>query len=63
MDYENLFGQLLFPASLVIAFVFLWRSSRRQRAVLTVGLENTKAVQENTAAVRDLIAKLDERAP
>ena len=28
-----------------------------------VGIDNTKAVEENTAAIRDLIRKLDERAP
>jgi len=48
-----------------IAGVIGWLGSRTNKAALDQGInsahDNTKAIEENTAAIRELIAKLDER--
>jgi len=51
------FSALLFGA----IFWFISRLNQRRAAkVLEVGMANTEAVRENTAALRELIAKLDK---
>ncbi len=57
MDY----GVLVFPATIVAVFAFLWWVSKRQSAGVKACLDNTRAQDENTSAIRELIRKLDER--
>lgn len=63
MDYGALFGYLLFLVPVLFAIFFVWRSSKRQNVCLQATLANTKAVEENTAVTRELIAKMGERKP
>lgn len=53
----------LFAIFFAVLFMFLGRSNRkRTSAMLETGKANTQAVEENTAALKELIQRLEQLA-
>jgi len=63
LNYGPFIGYAFYAFPLFLMFYFMWRSSGRSRKMAGLAADNTMAVQENTAAIRELISKLDERKP
>jgi hypothetical protein len=61
LNYGPLIGYLLYIVPLIFVIYFMWRSLKRNHKMVDLAADNTKAVEENTAAIRELIRKLDER--
>ena len=61
LDSSVIVGNAIVALPFFLAVVFLWRSARRQKEGLKACLDNTRAQDENTEAIRDLIGKLEAR--
>ena len=63
---EALLGLIIswLPMVIILAvwILFMRRSMSRQGGMMQVGRENTAAVQENTAALKALLAKLESQS-
>jgi Flp pilus assembly protein protease CpaA len=64
MDMRPAIVYFIIVAVFIGAVVIISLTGRRRvNSVIEIGEANTKAVEENTAAIRELIRKLDERKP